>query len=78
MGRIPKDTPTDEIFNIVREAFNLSEVHSLLKLLSIKDNELVAELGRNQKARELSRKPYEVVGDPIVELTLEAYYKDKR
>ena len=61
-----------ELLGALRRFFDLFEV------TQHQCDELVTELERIQKARELPREPYEVVGDPIVELTLEADYKDKR
>ena len=75
--RISKDLSVDEIVALITPSFKLRAIASLLKNIAVRDDELVNELAQNAKEY-IASAPYTVIGDPIVDLTDEAYYKALR
>lgn len=76
--RISKELSVDEIDDLIKKSFRLKGIASLLKQIGIEDDELIAELAEHARLHVGMGVPYTVVGDPIVELTEEAYYKGKK
>jgi len=62
---------------LITPSFKLREIGSLLKHIGVTDNELVKELTTNAREYVGWGQPYTVLGDPIADLTLEAFYEDR-
>jgi hypothetical protein len=75
--RISKALSVEEIVELITPSFKLREIGNLLKHIGVTDNELVNELATYAKEYVGWGKPYTVVGEPIADLTLEAFYKDR-